>query len=89
VSLAMFGICYLFGEILPTCVKVLSFGCVVLKFSLPMLELCTWTRSPEGKLDDLRDQVTSIAGGQSFAFRVADALELHRPDRGNKENPSV
>ena len=30
------------------------------------------------------DQVTSITGGQSFAFRVADALELHGPDRGKK-----
>jgi len=28
-------------------------------------------------MDDLKDQVMSISGGQSFMFRVADALELH------------
>ena len=33
--------------------------------------------------------MTSTEGGQSFEFRVADALELHRPNRGKKENPSV
>ena len=27
--------------------------------------------------------------GWSFTFRVADALELHRPDGGNKEYPSI
>jgi len=30
--------------------------------------------------------VTSTERGQSFAFRVADTLELHRPDRGKKDN---
>ena len=54
-----------------------------------MLELCTWNRNPEGLSDDPKDQVTSILGGQSFTFRVTDTLELHRPDRGIKENPSV
>ena len=33
--------------------------------------------------------VTSIAGDRFFAFRVVDALELHRPDRRKKENLSV
>ena len=33
--------------------------------------------------------MTSTEGGQSFAFRVADALELHGPNRGNKEYLSV
>jgi len=39
-------------------------------------------------MDDPKEQVTSIAGGWSFTFS-ADALELHRPDGGKKENPSV
>jgi len=54
-----------------------------------MLELCAWNRNPESKTDDLKDQVTSILGGHSFMFRVTDALELHRSDRGIKENLSV
>jgi len=54
-----------------------------------VLELCRQNRSPEGKMDDLKDWVTSMAGGQSFTFRVADALEFHGPDRGNKENLTV
>jgi len=28
-------------------------------------------------MDDLKDQVISILGGQSFAFSFADTLELH------------
>ena len=40
-------------------------------------------------MDDPRGLGDFYRGGQSFTFRVADALELHGPDRGRKENPSV
>ena len=43
-----------------------------------MLELCAWKRNPEVNTDDPKDQMTSISGCRSFAFSLADALELHR-----------
>jgi len=40
-------------------------------------------------MNDLKDWVTSIMRGWSFAFRVADALELHGPDGGKKGNLTI
>jgi len=54
-----------------------------------VLELCTQIRSPDGNQMIQGDWVTSTKGGWSFMFRIADALELHRSDRGKKEYLSV
>jgi len=46
--------------------------------------------SLDDNMDDLRDQVTSTeGGGWSFMCRFADALELHRPEKGKNEYLSV
>ena len=42
-----------------------------------LLELCAWNRNPEGVMEDLKDQMTSILGCRFFTFSFADALELH------------
>ena len=50
-----------------------------------LLELCAWIGSPEGSTDDLGKSGDFHRGGWSFAFRIADALELHGPDKGKNE----